>query len=85
MRDLKKLISEGYNEYRIILSGGLMFSRKDITFNEKLKKFKIINHIDDSEQFLTEKELLDNSFTNIGQALKKRALIVDLTENNKTI
>lgn len=84
MRDLRKLLDDGFHEFRIVLNGGL-FSRKDITSNEKSKKFKVINHIDDSEQFLTEKELLDNSFTNIGQALKKKALIVDLTENNKTI
>lgn len=82
LRDLKKLIADGYHDYRIALAGtaGAIFSRKEIDFDVKAKKFYIINFIDDSEQILTQTELFKKGFTNIGDALKKNCLIVDLTQ-----
>lgn len=80
MRDFKKLLLEGYYEYRIALGGsaGTMFSRKDIKYNPKTKIFKILNHIDDTKQSLTQKQLMSQSWTNIGIALRKHCLIVNL-------
>jgi len=79
LKDLKNLLAEGYYEYLITLQGRLI-SRKNIEFNPKNKKFYIINWIDDSEQKLTQKQLMLKSYTNIGYALKKKALLVNLKE-----
>lgn len=84
LKDLKKLLADGYHEYRIALGGtaGAIFSRKDITYNPKTKKYHIINWIDDSEQKLTETQLFVKAYTNIGDALDKNCLIVDLNKKN---
>jgi len=37
----------------------------------------VLNLIDDSEQELTEAQILDSSYTNIGEAMRKGALIMD--------
>ena len=82
LRDLKKLIADGYHEYRIALGGtaGAIFSRKEIDFDPKAKKFYIINFIDDSEQILNQKQLFSGGYSNIGKALRLNSLIVDLKE-----
>ena len=81
MIDLIVLITNGFHEYRIVLNGGL-FSKKriEIYSTKKGQKFWIVNWIDGSEQRLTEKQLMDPNWTNIGLALQKGALIVDLNE-----
>jgi uncharacterized protein YaaR (DUF327 family) len=63
-----------------MLGGGTIFSRKDIQYDQKSKKYRIINWIDDTEQNLTEKQLMSKNLTNIGEALNKNSLIVDLNE-----
>ena len=83
LKDLKELLKAGYYEYRIALGGtaGLIYSGKNIYYEPKLKKcFFINNCIDDSEQELTEKQLMNKKYTNIGDALKKNCLIVNLNE-----
>lgn len=63
-----------------------MFSRKYIYYNPEGKKkpvFNITNCIDDSEQNLTEKQLMDDKYTHIGVAIAKNCLVVDLTERNQ--
>ena len=80
IKDLKNLLSEGYYEYLIALAGGGVFSRKSIYYHPKEKEFQITNWIDDSDQLLTQKQLMSKSYTNIGYALKRRALIVNLKE-----
>jgi len=37
----------------------------------------VLNLIDDSEQELTESQILDKAYTNIGEAMEKGALIID--------
>jgi hypothetical protein len=62
-------------------TAGKVFSRKTIWYYPKDKKpFEIWNHIDDTEQKLTEKQLMNKEWTNIGLALRRHSLIVDLTE-----
>jgi len=82
LNDFRSLLGQGYHEYRIALAGtaGAIFSRKDIVFDDEKQKFCIINWIDDSEQLLSEKQMLSKKYTNIGEALKKHCLIVDLNE-----
>jgi hypothetical protein len=60
-------------EFFILLNHGLR-SSKDIVWDAKAKKFHIFNHIDQTEQHLTERQLMDRGFTNIGYAMKRGAL-----------
>lgn len=60
----------------ILLNGGFR-SSKYIRYFPGGNIFYIFNCIDDSEQELTENQILDNSFTNIGEAMEKGALIMD--------
>lgn len=74
---LKKLAlakdNENPKEFAIMLGRGLIFSRKTIVWDNET--FLILNHIDDSGQELTEKELKDPKNSNIYEAIKKRALL----------
>ena len=60
----------------ILLNGGLR-SSKHIRYYPNYKKFDVLNLIDGSEQELSESEILDSAYTNIGEAIKKGALIMD--------
>ncbi len=60
----------------ILLNGGLR-SSKHIRYYPDDNSFYVLNLIDSSEQELTESQILDSSFTNIGEAMKKGALIMD--------
>jgi hypothetical protein len=55
------------------LNGGF-FSTKTIEWNPDLGEFSILNHIDDSEQDLSEKRIMQKKYTLIGFAITKRAL-----------
>jgi uncharacterized protein YaaR (DUF327 family) len=72
---LKELAKKGL-ECFILLNGGLR-SSKYISYNPDGNKFYVFNYIDDSEQELTESQLLDSEYTNIAEAMEKGALIVD--------
>lgn len=69
---LKKL-SIGGAEFFIVLKFGLG-SYKRIAWDEKRKRFKIVNHIDGTKQSLAEKQMASRAYTNIGYAIKCRAL-----------
>ncbi len=73
LENIQDLSGQGLYDYAMILGGGGMFSRKTIKYNPKTKKYRIINHIDDSKFFLTGEEILDGSI--IGEAMSKRCLI----------
>jgi len=72
---LKALIKEGHNNYALILGGGIAHSKKTIMYNEKTKRFIIWNHIDETDQSLTAKQLMDPQITNIGKAMPLNSLI----------
>ena len=72
---LKQLAKDGM-ECFILLNGGLR-SSKYISYNPDDNSFYILNYIDDTEQELTETQLLDSEYTNIGEAMEKGALIMD--------
>ena len=72
---LKKESSRGA-EFFIRLKGCLR-SSKYITWDEITRRFVIWNYIDDTEQVLTEAQLMDGDYTNIGFALTKGALFKD--------
>jgi len=72
---LKELAKDGL-ECFILLNGGLR-SSKYISYNPDDNSFYVLNYIDDSEQELTENQLLDSEYTNIAEAMEKGALIMD--------
>ena len=60
----------------ILLNGGLR-SSKHIRYYPDDNSFFVLNLIDDSEQELTESQILEKEYSNIGEAMKKGALIMD--------
>ena len=60
----------------ILLNGGLR-SSKYIRYQPDDNSFYVMNFIDGSEQQLTESQILDSAYSNIGEAMKKGALIID--------
>jgi len=75
IEQLKELAKNGL-ECFILLNGGLR-SSKYISYNPDDNSFYVLNYIDDSEQELTESQLLDSEYTNIAEAMEKGALIMD--------
>lgn len=75
---LRKLAESTEPDFYIVLNGGLI-SRKRIAIIKDAKKptYDVYNFIDDSEQEIAEKDLFDNSITNIGEALSKGALFFE--------
>lgn len=73
LKQLKTLAKDGL-EVSIVLNGGLR-SSKYIVWDSHVRKFFITNYIDGSDESLTEKQLMDEEYTNIGKALLKGALI----------
>ena len=68
-----KTESEQGAEFFILLNHGLR-SSKDIVWDAQAKTFHIFNHIDQTEQHLTERQVMDKNCTNIGYAMTKGAL-----------
>ena len=68
-----KAESEQGAEFFILLNHGLR-SSKDIVWYAEARKFHVFNHIDQTEQHLTERQVMDKRLTNIGYAMKKGAL-----------
>jgi len=66
---LRQAIASGHHEFRLWLNGGL-YSRKTITL-DRSGCFQIVNHIDDSVQTLTGRQLYSHS--NIGRGMKAGA------------
>ena len=78
IRTIKQLKERAKNglECFILLNGGLR-SSKFVRYDPEDNSFYVFNYIDDTEQKLTESQLLDSEYTNIGQAMEKGALILD--------
>jgi len=72
VEQLKEACAGQNADVSIILNGGLR-SSKVIQYDGDV--FHILNEIDDSEQELTEEQLMDTSRTFIGEAIKKKALV----------
>jgi uncharacterized protein YaaR (DUF327 family) len=75
IEQLKELAKDGLDCF-ILLNCGLR-SSKHIRYYPDDNSFYVLNLIDDSEQELTEAQILDSSYTNISEAMKKGALIRD--------
>ena len=75
IEQLKELAKNGLDCF-ILLNGGLR-SSKHISYHPDDNSFYVLNLIDGSEQELAENQILDSAYTNIGEAMKKGALIMD--------
>ena len=75
IEQLKELAKNGLDCF-ILLNSGLR-SSKHIRYYPDDNSFYVLNLIDDSEQELTEDQILDSEYSNIGEAMKKGALIKD--------
>ncbi len=76
IQQLKELAKDDGQDCYILLNGGLR-SSKHIRYFPDDNSFYVFNLIDDSEQELTEAQILDSGYSNIGEAMKKGALIKD--------
>ena len=77
IEQLKELAQrEGGLDCFILLNGGLR-SSKYIEYHPDDNSFYVLNFIDSSEHELTESQILDSAYSNIGEAMKKGALIMD--------
>ena len=76
IEQLKELAKDDGLDCYILLNGGLR-SSKHIRYFPDDNSFYVFNLIDDSEQELTEAQILDSGYSNIGEAMKKGALIKD--------
>jgi len=75
IEQLKELAKDGLDCF-ILLNGGLR-SSKHVRYYPDDNSFYVLNLIDDSEQELTEAQILSSDYSNIGEAMKKGALIID--------
>ena len=71
---LRRAIEQGQHEFKLNLRGGV-FSRKTISLCAD-GRFKVFNHIDDTEQKLTGRQLHTQS--NIGRGMKAGAFVCSL-------
>lgn len=82
VKHLKRLSHERRLECAIVLSYGLL-SVKQIRWNSGRNRFSILNCIDGSRQYLTEKEITCKEETNIGEAIRKGAFIIRSNRRSK--
>jgi len=75
IEQLKELAKNGLDCF--ILLNGSLSSSKHIRYFPEDNSFYVLNLIDDSEQELTESQILDGAYSNIGEAMKKGCLIMD--------
>jgi hypothetical protein len=77
-RQLRTTLSEGAREFRLILKGGL-FSRKTIRLLPD-GRFRVENHIDNTVERLTGREL--HTASNTGRAMKRGAFVLSPEDDN---
>lgn len=77
LKELADTKDKDPQEFLIRLGNGGMYSRKTIYYNKKKDMFYVTNHIDNSEQVLSPRQLNSKSYTNIGEAIKKKALVYE--------
>ena len=68
---LKGYLSKRGAEFFILLSGGVR-STKHITPTAR-GKFRVMNYIDNTDQIVSQKQLFDETLTNIGRAMEAGA------------
>ena len=74
---LKELAKDESGLDCFILLNGCLRSSKHIRYYPDDNSFFVLNLIDDSQQKLTESQILDGAYSNIGEAIKKGCLMMD--------
>lgn len=69
---LKEILSRDESQ-DFVISNGFLRSSKLMSY-DGVNTFWVLNYIDDSEQQLTEEQLFDFDYTNIGQAITNGCL-----------
>jgi hypothetical protein len=77
LEELKKAAQNEQDSEFFILLRGYHRSSKRIFWDEGKRHFSILNCIDNTKQVLTESQLMDREYTNIGYALTNGALFKD--------
>ena len=77
IEQLKELAKKESGLDCYILLNGNLRSSKHIRYYPDDNSFYVLNLIDDSEQELTESQIFDSGYSNIGEAMEKGALIKD--------
>jgi hypothetical protein len=77
IEQLKELAQRESGLDCFIFLNGCLRSSKYVEYYPDDNSFYVLNFIDSSEHELTESQILDSAFTNIGEAMKKGALIMD--------
>jgi len=72
----KEANTEEGRDFFILLAHGWLRSSKWIRWDDDERRFFVRNEIDDTEQELTEKQIMDNDYTLIGEAIEKGALFM---------
>jgi hypothetical protein len=81
--DLNDAIAGGNEDFAIVLAGGGLISRKRITFQGN--RYRVTNHIDESEQSFSDKQLFDERCTNIGRAMKAGGFVTLTSETGERL
>lgn len=68
IEELKQACMNHRADFILQLNFGLR-SSKEIEYNSEKDSFSVYNYIDDSEQVLTPKEIMDDKITNIGKGI----------------
>ena len=77
LEQLKRESDKGAEFFILLGKSGVLKSSKWIEWDSDENKFLIINYVDNCEQELTENQLMDKEYTNIGYAITKGALYLD--------
>lgn len=82
IEQLKELAKNGADCF--ILLRGCLRSSKHIWYYPEENRFDVFNDIDDSEEELTESQILDGAYTHIGEAMMNGTLFYYPNSDNDT-
>lgn len=76
IEELNNAINKGCNDF--VITNGIVKSSKFITFGDNDGEYEIINLVDDSRQILTETQLLEPAWSNIGLAMRNGTFFCEI-------
>lgn len=79
IEELNRALDEEHNDFVMLLSGGLLKSRRCITYGEGDGTYEVQSYVDDRLEILTPKMLMDqNCISNVGIAMRNGALFCEI-------
>lgn len=76
IKELNDALNEGCTDF--VITNGIVRSSKFITYGDNDGEYEIINLIDDSRQILTEAQLFEPAWSNIGLAMKNGTFFCEI-------